>query len=303
MILIVGGTSNLGGHVVSQLLAKGQAVRVMTRDPQRAGKLQAAGAQVVKGDLRDAGSLKAATQGAHVVISSSHSVMGARANSSRLVDDAGQHALIHAAEAAGVEQFVYVSALGASPNHPVDFWRTKARIEQFLHTRALRFTIVRPAAFMGFHAYELIGKPVVNGKPVIIFGPGTHLMNYVAERDVATLLTGAIGNSAMDGRTIEIGGPDNLSANQVVQLFEKLSGRTARAVHVPLMVPRILSRLIQPLHEGIARVLKSSVASPAQDMTFDVSGFLARYPQKLTRLEDWARDRVTRENLESLPRQ
>lgn len=303
MILIVGGTGNLGGHVVSQLLAEGKVVRVMTRDPQRASKWQAAGAQVVKGDLRDAGSLKNATHGAKVVISSSHSLLGARANSSKLVDDTGQQALIHAAEDAGVEQFLYVSALGASPDHPIDFWRTKARIEQFLQTRSLRSTIVRPGAFMGFHAYELIGKPVVNGKPVIIFGPGTHLTNYVAERDVATLLTGAIGNGAMDGQTIEIGGPDNLSANQVVQIFEKLSGRTARVVHVPLLVPRVLSRLIQPMHEGIGRVLKASVASPTQDMTFDASEFLSRYPRTLTRLEDWARDRLAGHNLEGLARQ
>ena len=303
MILIVGGTGNLGGHVVTQLLAEGQAVRVMTRDPLRASNWQAAGAQVVKGDLRDAGSLRDATQGARVVISSSHSLLGARANSSRLVDDTGQHALIHAAEDAGVQQFLYVSALGASPNHPIDFWRTKARIEQFLRTRSLPFTIVRPGAFMGFHAYELIGKPVVNGKPVIIFGPGTQLMNYVAESDVATLLTSAIGNGALDGQTIEIGGPDNLSANQVVQLFEKLSGRTARVVHVPLLVPRVLSGLIHPMHEGIGRVLKTSAAAPTQDMTFDASEFLLHYPRPLTRLEDWARDRVAQQNLEALPRQ
>ena len=60
MILIVGGTGNLGGHVVEQLLSRGEKVRVMTRDPSRARKLQDAGAQVVKGDLRDEQSLNEA---------------------------------------------------------------------------------------------------------------------------------------------------------------------------------------------------------------------------------------------------
>ena len=303
MILVVGGTGNLGQPVVLQLLAEGKAVRVMTREPLRASKLQAAGAQVVKGDLRDAQSLKQATQGARIVVSSSHALLSGRANSSRLVDDTGQHALIHAAEQAGVEQFVFVSALGASPSHPIDFWRTKARIEEFLRTRSLRFTIVRPSAFIGLHAYDLIGKPVVNGKPVIMFGAGTQLINYVAESDVATLLISAIDNSAMDGQTIEIGGPDNLSAHQIVQIFEKLSGRTARVVHVPLLIPRVLSGLIQPMHEGIGRLLKASANLPKQDMTFDPRALLSRYPRTLTRLEDWAHDRVARQNLEDRPSQ
>ena len=303
MILVVGGTGNLGQPVVLQLLAEGKAVRVMTREPLRASKLQAAGAQVVKGDLRDAQSLKQATQGARIVVSSSHALLSGRANSSRLVDDTGQHALIHAAEQAGVEQFVFVSALGASPSHPIDFWRTKARIEEFLRTRPLRFTIIRPSAFIGLHAYDLIGKPVVNGKPVIMFGAGTQLINYVAESDVATLLISAIDNNAMDGQTIEIGGPDNLSAHQIVQIFEKLSGRTARVVHVPLLIPRVLSELIQPMHEGIGRLLKASANLPKQDMTFDPRELLSRYPRTLTRLEDWAHDRVARQNLEDRPSQ
>ena len=303
MILVVGGTGNLGQPVVLQLLAEGKAVRVMTREPLRASKLQAAGAQVVKGDLRDAQSLKQATQGARIVVSSSHALLSGRANSSRLVDDTGQHALIRAAEEAGVEQFLFVSALGASPSHPIDFWRTKARIEEFLRTRPLRFTIIRPSAFIGLHAYDLIGKPVVNGKPVIMFGAGTQLINYVAESDVATLLISAIDNNAMDGQTIEIGGPDNLSAHQIVQIFEKLSGRTARVVHVPLLIPRVLSGFIRPMHEGIGRLLKASANLPKQDMTFDPRELLSRYPRTLTRLEDWAHDRVARQNLEDRPSQ
>ncbi|MEP6835545.1 MAG: SDR family oxidoreductase [Gemmatimonas sp.] len=293
MILIVGGTGNLGGHVVEQLLSKGERVRVMTRDPSRARMLKDAGVQVVKGDLRDEQSLRAATQDVRVVISSSHSLLGARASSSLLVDDAGQHQLIHAAEDAGAEQFLYVSALGASPHHPVDFWRTKARIEQFLRSRAMRYTIVRPGAYMRLHAYELIGKAVLNSKPVILFGPGTHLTNYVAERDVAKLLISAIGTNALDGETIEIGGPENLSGNQVVAVFEKLYGRKARVVRVPIALPRLLSACISPVHEGIGRLLHAAGVAPTQDMTFNPVAFLQRFPVTLTSLEVWAREHAT----------
>lgn len=293
MILIVGGTGNLGKQLVKLLLARGEKIRVMTREPSRAQMLLDAGAEVVHGDLRDAQSLAKATLGARVVISSTHALLGARSNSSRLVDDTGQHKLIHAAEDNGVEQFLFVSAMGASAHHAIDFWRTKARIEQFLRSRQLRFTIVRPSAFMQVHAYDLIGKAVVTGKQVVVLGPGTQLKNYVAERDVAELLVRAIDTTAMDGETIEIGGPENLSANQVVEIFERSCGRTARVVHLPMMVPRVLSELMRPVHEGVRRIMLAISAESSQDMTFNPSTFLERYPMKLTSLEEWARDHAS----------
>jgi uncharacterized protein YbjT (DUF2867 family) len=292
VILIIGATGHLGGHVARRLLATGQQVRAMTREPARAHALQAAGAEVVQGDLRDANSLRAAMRGARTVVSASHAMLGAWGNSSGRVDDDGQHALIDAAKEARVGHVVFTSVLGASDAHPVDFWRTKARIEQYLVRSGLSYTIIQPAAFMEVHAYELIGKAVRAGKPVILFGPGTNLKNFVAAADVAALVVLALDGARLRGQTIEIGGPENLTSLQVVKIFEQATGKTAKVVHLPLPVLRGVSQVMRPVHPGVSRILKAAIVGETTDQRFDPGPLLARVPLTLTRLESWARGQL-----------
>jgi len=292
MILIIGATGHLGGHVARQLLARGRPVRAMTREPTRAHALRAAGAEVVRGDLRDPDSLRAAMRGVRAVVSASHAMLGAGKNSSARVDDEGQRALIDAAKDAEVGHVVYTSVLGASATHPVDFWRTKERIERYLVASGLAYTIIRPTAFMEVHAYELIGKAVLAGKTVILFGPGTNPKNFVAAADVAALIVRAIGAEELRGETVEIGGPENLSSRQIVAVFERMTGKPAKVVHLPLPVLRAVSRVARPLHPGVSRILQAAIVGETTDQRFDPAPLLARIPLKLTRLEDWARANV-----------
>ena len=170
MILVVGATGNLGRKVVRSLRASGEDVRAMTRVLARTDELKALGARPVRADLTDPESLDFAMRGARAVVLAVHSLLGRGAEASELVDDTGHRALIDSAKAAGVEHVVYTSVIGASPDHPLDFWRTKARIEQYLRDSGLGYTIVRAAAFMEVHAYQLIGKAVIEGKRVMLAG-------------------------------------------------------------------------------------------------------------------------------------
>jgi uncharacterized protein YbjT (DUF2867 family) len=74
------------------------------------------------------------------------------------VDDRGHRNLIAAARAAGVQRFVYVSAHGAAPDHPVDFFRTKHAIEEALAASGLDAVSMRPTAFMEQHVHLFNGK-------------------------------------------------------------------------------------------------------------------------------------------------
>src|SRR6185503_17519311 len=163
MILVVGATGNLGRKVVRSLRASGEEVRAMTRVISKADELKALGAQPVRGDLTDPESLDFALRGTRAVVLAAHSILGRGAESSEAVDDEGHRALIDRAKSAGVEHIVYTSILGASHDHPLDFGRTKARIEDHLRDSGIAYTILRPASFMEIHAYQLIGKAVFEG--------------------------------------------------------------------------------------------------------------------------------------------
>ncbi len=297
MILIVGGTGALGSATTEKLLARKTAVRVMTRTPHKAQGLQALGAEVVQGDLRDRDSLLRACQGVSAVMASAHSIMGRGSEASKYVDEQGHKWLMEAAKAAGVWQFVYVSALGAAPDHPVPFFQIKYKMEQTLRNSGLPFTILRPTAFMESHAYGFIGKSVLETGKVQLFGRGENPRNFVAAADVAHFAALALLEPDSVGEVLEIGGPENLTNMQVVRLFEEIAGKKASVSHVPLAMLRVMSPLLRPFHPGLSQIMKASILFDTADQTYDMSAMLRRYPLTLTRLEDWARSHMTPDRL------
>jgi uncharacterized protein YbjT (DUF2867 family) len=285
---VVGATGMLGGDVARQILAGDHRVVAVTRDRRRAADLAALGAELRIADLTEPASLAAACRGVDVVVSAAHAMLGRGRYRSERVDDAGHRALIDAAKGAGVRHFVYTSVLGASPDHPVDFWRTKFHVEQHLKASGLSWTILRPAAFMEMHAHELIGKSIIAGGTAMILGRGDRPMNFVAVRDVARLAVSATTDPALRGQIIEIGGPENLTQNEVAALYGRLCGRRPKVRHVPPGVLRVLATLVGTVHPGAARVMRASVAMASIDQTFNPAVLLRAYPMTLTRLEELA---------------
>ncbi|HZK78206.1 MAG TPA: SDR family oxidoreductase [Gemmatimonadaceae bacterium] len=288
-MLVTGGTGTLGTLVTRRLLDTGHRVRIMTRNQMKTDDLKKRGASIVKGDLRDVESLEFALRGASTVISATHSMLGKGDAALEIVDDEGIRSLIDAAKRAGVGHFIFVSVFGAALDHPIDFWQTKARVERYLRDSGLDYTIIRPTAFMEMHAYELIGKFVEKGKRVVMFGSGKNPRNFVATGDVAKMIVAATDDPGMRGETVEIGGPENLSSNQVAEIFGRISGKKAKVTHLPIAVGRAASVAAQRVHPGVSRVIKSAILSETADQSFDSSELVSRYPIKLTRLEEWAK--------------
>lgn len=294
MILVVGATGRLGGAVARMLLERGGAVRALARDPARAEDLRRRGAEVVRGDLCDPGSLPRALDGVEGVVAAAHSLLGRGRNTMERVDDAGHRALVDAAREAGVRHFVYTSVLGAAPDHPLDFARAKWRVERHLEASGLGYTILRPSAFMDTHAHQLIGQPFLETGRATLFGRGENPRNFVAVDDVARFAVRALEDPALAGRTVEVGGHDNLTDREVLALYARLAGREPRARHVPAGALRLLSALLRPVHPGLSRVMGWSALNDTRpvDGRFDPSAMVAEFGIEPVRLEDWVRARL-----------
>jgi uncharacterized protein YbjT (DUF2867 family) len=292
LILVVGGTGTLGRKIAKTLLASGEDVRVMSRSLARTDELKSLGARPVRANLNDPESLEFAVRGVKTVIASAHALLGRGHESSEAIDDAGHRALIDASREAGVDHFIYTSVVGASDDHPIDFWRTKAGIERYLNESGLSHTIVRPTAFMDTHAYQLLGKNVVEGKRVVLAGKGNNPRNFVAAEDVAKVIVGAIRIPALRGETIDVGGPENLTSLEVVQIFERLSGRKAKVTYMPLGVLKAMSGVAGRAHPGVGRVMRTMIINETRDQRFDPSMLRTKIPITLTSLESWARNRI-----------
>ncbi len=292
MFLIVGASGRLGAAVARRLLAKGQPVRAMSRSPEKLAELTKLGAEGVAGDLRDPGSLARACRGVNAILYAAHAFDSKGANTSRAVDEAGNLGLIAAAKAAGVGHFVLTSINGVRADHPVDLWRYKYEAEQRLKSSGLSYAILRPTAFMELWM-NIIAGPVAEGKPAMVFGRGVNPINFVSVEDVASYALIALEDPAARGQTIETGGPENLTMVQVAETVGQVTGKPVTMRHIPLPMMRLMGTLAGPFNEAFARQSRAGVMMDTQDMTFNPSTTLARFPMKLTRLEQVARRRFT----------
>ncbi len=291
MILIVGASGRLGSEVAELLLAQGKAVRAMTRTPLNLAHLEQQGAEVVSGDLRNPASLLSACQGVEQVVAVAHALVGKGVNNPRTVDDAGNRQLIDAAKAAGVKHFVFVSVRGASPDSPLEFFRIKYRTEEYLQASGLSFTIMHPSAFMDLWA-ELVGQPLVEQGKTTIFGRGTNPINFVAVEDVARFVGIALEDARARNRVIEVGGPENLTLNQLAGFFERASRRQAKIRHIPLPMMRIMTILMQPINPALSRQIRAGIYMDTADLRYDMTRTASEFGIQLTPLEELAR-RIT----------
>jgi uncharacterized protein YbjT (DUF2867 family) len=225
MILVVGATGELGGMITHELLTQGKSVRALVRPGSESQSLTIAGAQTVTGDLKDRSSLDSACQGISTVISTANSARRGGDDNPETVEKLGNINLIEAAKSAGVNQFIFVSALVADANSPVPFIAGKAQAEQYLMASGMRYTIIAPTAFMEIWVGMLIASPIMASQTVTLAGSGERKHSFISVNDVAKFTIAAVDNPAAYNRRLVIGGPQPLSFRDTVSEFERLLGK------------------------------------------------------------------------------
>lgn len=278
MILIVGSTGSLGNAIARMLLARGEAVRILTR--QDAPELVAAGAQAVRGDLKDRASLDRACAGVNTVITTANSALRGGDDNTQSVDVDGNRNLVDAAKQAGVAQFIFVSANGADPNSPVPFLAAKGRTEQHLQASGMSYTIIAPEAFMEVWMGMVVGGPAMANQPVTVVGSGNRKHTFISARDVAMFTVASVNNPAALNRRLVIGGPDALSFREAAAAFGRVLGRE---VAVQSVAPG------QPI-AGFPQVVADIMAGlDMQDSVIDMAALSREFGITLTSVDDFAR--------------
>jgi NADH dehydrogenase len=229
--------------VVRHLAAAGLEVRVLTRDPARAQPLSGSAAEVVTCDVRRRSTMQSALQGVTLVVSAVHGFAGPGRVSPESVDRDGNFNLIDAAEAFGAD-VVLLSVVGASADHPMELFRAKHAAERHLRASGARWTIVRATSFVELWA-EIMQSPIV-------FGRGENPINFVSVNDVAAATEQAILDRDLRGEVIEVGGPEDLTFNQLAALLQQTRGTSAKVRHVPRPVLRSMAPLSRRARAAIA---------------------------------------------------
>jgi NADH dehydrogenase len=282
MILVVGATGSLGQKIARGLLDRGETVHALARPSSNWPPLEAAGARVAFGDLKQPASLERACEGADVVITTA-SISKTGDDSVENVDLQGNRNLVDSARASGVGHMIFVSTVGASTSSPVPVFRAKGETEELLREGGMAHTILQPDPFMDVWFGMLIERPMHAGEPVTLVGESLRRHAFVAEKDVAAFAIASTRTAAARNATLVLGGPEAVSFTEVVRAYEEATGR-------PIPVRRVapgdpIPGIPEPVW-GIAAALESyDSVIPMKEMaqTFGVT---------LTSVLDFARSRV-----------
>lgn len=212
VVLVTGGTGNLGRPLVTELKERGHDVRVLSRRP---------GAGTHTGDLTTGAGLEPAVEGAGVVIhcaSDSHRLgRSDPAQTLRLVDAIPPEA-----------HLIYISSVGID-SIPYGYYKRKLMCEQLITARNRPYTILRATQFHELLAYLLRRVERLPVAPL----PLHFKFQLIAASEVATRLVD-LAEGPPAGRAPDIGGPEVLTLDSIARAWQTRRGRPERLVNLPI---------------------------------------------------------------------
>jgi uncharacterized protein YbjT (DUF2867 family) len=276
VVLVSGATGNQGGHIARGLLEAGWQVRAMTRKPESeaAQALKKKGAEVVKGDLDDEGSLRAALKGAWGAVAVQNTweagVEGEERQGKRFA---------RVAKDAGIQHLLYQSVGSAHRNTGIPHFDNKWRIEQTIHELGFpSWTVLRPVFFMENLLSPWFKPYIDQGNLAIGMRPDTKLQ-MIAVRDIGEYGSKAIQrHEEMNGRSIDLAG-DELTGPEAAKILSDVTGRTINFYQVPIDQVRAGSEEFAIMLEWFDAVGYDA----------DIEGTAKEFGVKPTRFREWAK--------------
>jgi uncharacterized protein YbjT (DUF2867 family) len=252
MILVTGGTGFVGHHVVHALRTEDRPVRALVRDPSsdRARTLANWGCELAKGDVTDAESLQGAVEGCERVMHFVALIAERRPEPFERVMKQGTRDLVTAARDAGVRRFVLMSALGTNERsrNIVPYYGAKWDMEQAVKGSGLEHVIFRPSFVFGREGgiLPLFMRQVRLAPVTPVAGDGERRLQPIWVEDVARFFAGAVENEAAAGQTFDLGGPDQITWNDLLARLRRVLGvRRRPMVHVPMGVMRAGAAVVE----------------------------------------------------------
>jgi uncharacterized protein YbjT (DUF2867 family) len=248
VILLTGATGVIGSALLQKLLDSGQDVRCLVRDPRRLGPNRVR-VQITLGGLADPVALRQAVRGVSDVVHLAAAIRDQPGASIEELNAMATIRLLRDAERAGVERFVYFSAMGAKAISATRFFRAKALAEQAVLASRVEGIVFAPSLVYapGDPWLTLLGR-LAHLPWMPISGSGsTHFQPIWAE-DVASCVEQALTPSAQrNGDRFEIAGPETLTYEEIVRLALEAEGHRRPLVHVPLGLVRLALGVLERL--------------------------------------------------------
>ena len=265
---VIGATGYVGGRLVPELVAAGHRVRCLARKPSRLdGVRWRDQVEVRAADVFDGPSLEAGFEDLDSVYYLVHAMGHAR--DFEQADRVGAEHARTAAERAGVGRLIYLGGLGRDGADGLsDHLASRHEVGRILSSGSVPVTELRAAVIIGSGSasFEML-RHLVDVLPIMVCPRWVTKTKCqpIAITDVLGHLVAALESGDAADRIIEIGGPDVLTYQEMMQRYAKIAGLRRRLIlPVPLLTPRLSSHwvnLVTPLPIGLARPLVDSLCN------------------------------------------
>src|SRR6476469_231855 len=245
-VFLTGATGFVGKHMLERLLAEGHAVRAALRGLPRQNAPVVAPTQHVgrkddfewvNGDIVEGTRLEEAMQGCDAVIHLVGIIVEKGTNTFERVHHLGTRNVVEAAKRTGVRRLVQMSALGVRADGVAPYQSTKWKGEEEVRHSGIPFCILRPSLIFG-EGDGFVTQMMATMRSAPLFRPvpgnGTPKFRPIFIDDVTACFVRALTAEAATNQTVELGGADELTLNEVLAEIARCAGVRKPAVHIPM---------------------------------------------------------------------
>ncbi len=289
VVAVAGGSGFVGRSIVRELAARGSSVIVLSHRPPIATTDRLI--EFRQGDINKPDDLPGALAGVETLViclgfRNSPIEAPRRGRTFEKVDAGGTEALVLAAKTVGISRLVYISGAGAAPDAPRHWFRAKWRAEEAIRGSGIIYTIFRPSwiygrgdrslnRFLGFARWLPFVPQIGNGR---------QLLAPVFVDDVGALVADALVMPAANNATLEVGGPETMSMDDVIRAALRVQGRRRMILHAPAGLMKLLTRPLTLLPSP--PMTPDAIDFIVQSAPVDSGPLTAVLPRHLTRLAD-----------------
>jgi uncharacterized protein YbjT (DUF2867 family) len=221
LVLVTGGTGDLGSKLVERFTARGDTVRVLSRRVRP----PEATSEWLQGDMETGEGLGEAVKGADIVV---HAATGGGTRAK--ADVPGTRNLLAACKEAGTPHFFYISIVGLE-KVPLGYYKVKLECERLIEASGVPWSNLRATQF---HLLMDGFLRMFSRVPFVLPAPKSFKFQPIDTGEVADRMVEAVGNGP-SGRLPDIGGPEVLTFGEMAKAWQQATGKRKRIVNVPVM--------------------------------------------------------------------
>jgi uncharacterized protein YbjT (DUF2867 family) len=284
--VVTGATGYVGGRLVPELLAAGYRVRVMARSPDKLLRRPWYDAvEVARADATDPVAVNDALDGADVAYYLLHSIGSGsdfRATERRIAETVAT-----AARDQRLSRIVYLGGLAPRHERLSEHLASRTEVGKVLLDSGVPTAVLRAGVVIGSGSasFEML-RYLTERLPVMITPRWVRTrIQPIAIRDVLRYLVATADLPTDVNREFDIGGPDVLTYQEMMQRFAAIVGLPRRRIiPVPVLSPGLSSEwvgLVTPVPRGLARPLVESLRNTAVAQEHDIARFVPDPPDGL----------------------